>query len=558
MGANNRGWLLLVFFTCFFSVSTAAIVHGVENHLNGLSAKTVSIPFVQNVGQLKDKEACYYGDIFSGRVTVGRHGDLTYTFVRGTSGKATDGVVARPKMLPPAVFRERPVFALDVNPTGMEPSATRVHAFKGNHPSQWRTDIPTFHRIRFEKMWPGVRMDLRATGSSVEKIFTIAPGTDPDKIRLAFDKDVSLALDETGNLAVKSEQAVATFTKPVAFQDHKGVKKPVQVAYRLLASNQYGFALGPYDRSRPLVIDPLLAGTWFGEENGYGWFDETLAGMTRDAAGNIYAVGEQGEDALVLKFSPDLSTLLASATLGGSYPDYGQAIAVDGSGNVLITGGTQSTPALGFPVTPGAYDTTHNGAYGGHDGFVAKFGSDLSTLVACTYLGGDGDKQVQALAVTTTGQPVVAGQTDATDMISQATAYDSSHNGYLDMFVAIFSSDLTLCPASTYVGGTGYDYCHGMALDGSDRVYLAGQTSSSDYPTTQGAQQEAMGAGTTDAVFSRLDTGLRSLQSSTFMGVPWRAMTRARSSCRPAAGPPMPSAPPGQRIFRSPPAAMTR
>ena len=492
-----------------------------DSHFQGESLqflKSVTIPFVKNMGQVKGDDTSFYADIFAGRVEVSPKGDLTYSFpVKQQASSKKNGMnMDMPDLPDVRMICEKLVNGRPVRPLGMDASITKVHFFTGSDPKQWKTCIPSFNRIRLKEVYPGVTLDLSATGSNVEKIFTVNPGADADQILIEIEGSENLAVDKKGFLRVTTHKGSIYFTPPVAFQEHNGSRRPVCVAYRLKGENRYGFEVGDYDDTQPLIIDPLLAATYFGEPYlAHSWFNETMEGMVRDADSNIYVTGSQVGDisnVVVLKFSPDLSTLIASTTLGGCKNDDGQDIALDSSGNVFVTGGAMSTPADGFPVTTGAYDTTHAG------GFIAKLNSDLGSLLACTYIGGSGEKCLGAIEIDSTDRPVVAGDTEASDMPSHLNAYDDTYNGGSDLFVAIYNNNLTQFEAGTYIGGVQYERLHHMALDASNKVYLAGFTNSSDYPVTQGAEQTVYGGGDTEAVFSRLNASLTALEASTFLG----------------------------------------
>jgi hypothetical protein len=221
----------------------------------------------------------------------------------------------------------------------------------------------------------------------------------------------------------------------------------------------YGFSVGRYDTRYPLVIDPLLASTFLG---------------------------------------------------GGEY-DYLSSLVIDGSGNVYVAGYTGSAD---FPTTDGAYDRSHN--TGSHV-FISKLDSSLSVLLASTFLGGGSFDYSEALALDDSGTVYVPGHTESPDFPTTDGAYDRSHNGGSDAFVTKLDPNLSTLVASTFLGGGSYEYLQSLAIDGSGNVYVAGNTSSNDFPTTDGAYDRSHNTGS-HVFISKLDSSLSVLLASTFLG----------------------------------------
>jgi hypothetical protein len=227
----------------------------------------------------------------------------------------------------------------------------------------------------------------------------------------------------------------------------------------------------------------------------------------------------------VTKYSADGSTVVYSSYLGGSLNDEGHGVTVDSSGCVYVTGYTRSDD---FPVTPGAYDSTHNG---GPDVFVTKLSADGSSLVYSTYLGGSdetvhGDNSLD-IAVDHWGNAYVTGRTFSSDFPTTQGAFQTMKNNGTatpDIFVSKFNPAGSRLLYSTYVGGSATDYGYGIAVDRSGSAYVGGWTNSTDFPTTPKAFQTAIGdiiGDTTDAVVFRLIPGRRGprdLLYATYLG----------------------------------------
>ncbi len=225
-------------------------------------------------------------------------------------------------------------------------------------------------------------------------------------------------------------------------------------------------------------------------------------------------------DAFVAKLNSNLTLLLASTYLGGASKDYGVSVCLDAEKNVIVCGDTCSPD---FPVTPDAYDTEFNGGFG--DVFLSKFNSDLSKLLASTYLGGSTDDLVHSSAVDPKGNIYVTGQTESLDFPATPNAYSTSfRNG--DVFVSKFNWNLTELAASTYLGGADDDVGNSIAISPDGKIYVGGYTGSTDFPTTPGAYSVTKGA-FFDAFVVKLSADLTKLLASTFLGGFYRDVARS-------------------------------
>jgi hypothetical protein len=235
--------------------------------------------------------------------------------------------------------------------------------------------------------------------------------------------------------------------------------------------------------------------------------DDYDYGIAVDGSGNAYVTGytistdydvtpgafqtTNGgyEDVFVTKLNATGTALVYSTYIGGSANDYGQAIAVDGSGNAYVTGSTTST---NYDVTPGAFQRTNGG---GGDVFVTKLNATGTALVYSTYIGGSGDERGYAIAVDGSGNAYVTGWTNSTDYDVTPGAFQTTNEGMRDVFVTKLNATGTALVYSTYLGGSGGDEGFGIAVDGSGNAYVTGWTNSTDYDVTPGAFQTTKGGG---------------------------------------------------------------
>ncbi|MGH8161138.1 MAG: SBBP repeat-containing protein, partial [Gammaproteobacteria bacterium] len=406
--------------------------------------------------------------------------------------------------------------------------------------------------------WAGVAYALRAHGANVEQVFTLDRGVNGDAIRMRIAGARSLQL-KNGELIAETGNGPVTFSRPAAYQLVDGSREAVSVAY-VLHGNGYGFRLGTHDPSRPLVVDPLIQATYLG---GTG-FDSAAGAVVAPDSGNVYVAGQTQSsnfpgttggaqpqnagmtDAFVAEFNPGLTTLLQATYLGGSNTDFATAIALGPpgtphAGDVYIIGDTQSTD---FPGTTGgaqpncagsAEDCANNG-----DAFIALLDPTLGTLEQATYLGGTDIDDARALALTPEGSAdpgtlYVGGRTLSGDFPGTAGgAQPVGHAGSYDAFVAVLTPDLTGLTQTTYLGGSDVDEGFALGFDpATNEVYVAGDTSSADFPCTMAggpppAGGNACGAATAgaqesyaggfDAFVAVLNSSLTSLIQSTYLG----------------------------------------
>src|SRR5437899_3068054 len=342
----------------------------------------VSLPFIENLGQT-DNKVKFYANTFAGTVFVTNEG-LTYS-IPDPSNERSSAKETRTYSVIQEDFAGK-----ELKISGVQKSSAGVSYFIGNSKKDWYTDIPTYDTLSLGTLYPGINLDLKAHGKNVEKVFTISPSGDVKDIKVGVSGVQKLKVDDDGKLLLYTEKGTISMTKPLAYQEIQGIKKTVDVSYTV-SGHSYGFELGSYDTSLPLVIDPLIQSTYLG---GSGT-DEGFA-IALDSSGNVYVTGFTestnfpgtaggpqaasggSADAFVSKLTPDLKTLTQSTYLGGSSTDGGSGIALDSLGNVYVTGGTLST---NFPGTAGGAQAASGG---GVDDFVSKLNPDLKTLSQST------------------------------------------------------------------------------------------------------------------------------------------------------------------------------
>jgi hypothetical protein len=410
----------------------------------------------------------------------------------------------------------------------------KVNYLVGRNPANWRVGLSTYGELVYRGLWPGIDLHLRGNHGRLEYELHLRRGADPSRIRFAYRGARGLAVTRGGALAIATPLGVLTDHRPVTYQLAGGRRVPVASSYALRGGNGYGFALGRYDHSRQLVIDPGLEySTYLG-----GSDDESASGGIAVEGGYAYVGGCTASDdfpttpgafqtvhnpggdfpcdAFITKLARDGSGLIYSTYLGGSDTEVGNGIAVEG-GRAYIVGVTLSTD---FPTTPGAYQRVYAGGDEERpdlgDGFVTELSKDGSALVYSTYLGGSSGDLISDVKVEG-GQAYVTGNTDSTDFPTTAGAFQRTNRGDLDVFVSKLARDGSTLAYSTLLGGSDDEESERLAVE-SGSVYVTGLTGSSDFPVTAGAFQTAYAGGDDDAFVTKLARDGSSLEYSTFLG----------------------------------------
>jgi Bacterial Ig-like domain (group 3)/Beta-propeller repeat/Abnormal spindle-like microcephaly-assoc'd, ASPM-SPD-2-Hydin len=399
-----------------------------------------------------------------------------------------------------------------------------VNYFIGNDRSKWRTNVPTYAKVQYQNVYPGVDLVYYGNQGQLEYDFVVAPNADPSVVQLRFNESEKLRINAQGQLLIGREQNAVRFEKPVIYQQIGETKKPVDGAYVLASNNKIGFKLGSYDRSQPLVIDPVLSySTFWGAT-------ASVQGITVDASGNIFFTGNTGPsgfpvtnpyqavsagqtDAFVTKLTSGGTAAAYSTYLGGSAYDSATAIAVDSTGDAYVVGTTAST---NFPVL----NAIQSSNAGGNDAFVTKLDPSGSVLVYSTYLGGSFTDGANGVAVDSTGSAYVTGYTSSNNFPTANALQPVSASGY-DAFVAKIAPAGNSLTYSTYLGGTGNDYGSGIAIDSTGSAYVVGYTFSTNFPTSANAfrsSNRARGNAASNAFVSKINPAGSALTYSTYIG----------------------------------------
>lgn len=492
-----------------------------------LAVDRLSVPFVSNRGQI-DSEVAFYAPRPSGTVFVTKRGEIVYG-LRAKAARRRDTAPENISEQQPRGWSLTESF-LDGNPRARSggTSTARVSSFVGRDPKRWRSNLGVVESVDLGEVWRGIHVELRARGSTVEKVFTLAPEASVAKIRVQLDGARSLRTNSTGELVATTGLGDVVSSRPIAYQTSGTGRIRVEASYHVKGA-AYGFLLGPHDPSLCVTIDPILQASYLGgsgqDYSGGVAINPTTAEVlvtgrttsidfpgTSGGPQKFHAPGQF--DVFVARFDPTLTALRAATYLGGSGNEDSRAITVDpGTGEVYVVGETSSSD---FPGTTGAGQSTFGG---GIDAFIARYDATLTTLLQATYLGGSGwDSAFDVSFHPTSGELVVAGFSASSDFPKVAGGAQPSSGGGDDAIIARVTSSLTQVIQSTYFGGRFTEAAFALAIHPANgEVVIAGRTTSDDLPGTTGGAQPGEGGGN-DAFAARFNAGLTVRLQSTYLG----------------------------------------
>jgi hypothetical protein len=340
------------------------------------------------------------------------------------------------------------------------PTGGKSNFLFGSDPSKWVTDVPNYGAVSFENLYPGI--GVRYYGSShhqLEYDLTLAPGANPSVVEIQLAGIKKLNVSKQGELICETDAGQLRGLPPTIYQIRDGKRVSVSGEYVALSDRSFGFRLNdPPSPELAVTIDPVLT---------------------------------------------------YSTYLGGDQGDNGSGIAVDSSGSAYVTGQTFSAS---FP-TRNPIDASYNS---GGDVFVTKLSPLGDSLVYSTFIGGDSSDAGYGIAVGVSGDAYVTGATLSSNFPAIG-AYDNSYNGNQDIFVAKLSPAGNSLVYSTYLGGSDREYWSRIAVDAAGSAYVAGFTSSTDYPTVN-AYDGIYSGGVSDAFVTKLTPTGSALAYSTFLG----------------------------------------
>ncbi len=406
---------------------------------------------------------------------------------------------------------------------GLDAQPTRIHHLRTGSDGLDRTDVATYARVAIDDLYAGIDAVFYGNAQRLEYDLVIAPGADPSQVRLQVDGITGMDLVDDGDLRLDTGQGAMTLGRPYAYQERDGARERVESRYVLGAANVVEIRVGAYDRSRRLVIDPVVSyATYLG-----GSLTESGTAVAVDANGNAYVTGfttspdfpmlsaydrslgkRNDIDVFVAKLNPQGTGLVYATYLGGPTGiDRGIGIAVDASGNAYVAGMTSGGD---FPVTAGAYQqaTTLGGA------FIAKLAPAGNALVYSTYVSG---ARVASIAVDASGHALVTGNATASftttvDALRRTLPPALTEGGFVLKLNAAGSAP----SYATFLPGNGVNQANAIAVDLQGNTYVAGWTTAADFPAIDAFQPALKGQ--RDGFVVKLDPGGSRIIFSTYLG----------------------------------------
>ncbi len=416
------------------------------------------------------------------------------------------------------------VGAREVTPTPEKQQRASVKRFVAGA----QTATATYGQLAWEEVYPGVDMVVEPITGGLEYRFVLSPGADPARIVIDWPEASAVrVVDDGRGLEIETGVGRMMVSGLRAFSVEKDGNQPVE-AKHVVEGTRVSLAITGWSGATPLVIDPAVTWSSFvggsNQENGHA--------VAVDAAGNMYLTGQTlsadfpttggfqttnggtgyAHDAFVTKITAG-GSIAWSTYLGGSGDEIGWGLALDPAGNVAVVGQTNST---NFPTTTGAYDTTLGGA---RDAFVTKIDA-AGNLLWSTYFGGAtggvGADHAEGVAMDSAGNVFISGSTQSSDLPTTTGAYSTIHRGSDDVFVAKFTSGGALA-WSTFLGGTTDEFAHAAWIDSNGDLLVAGETYSTNFPTTSGLDVTFGGGSGPDAFVTKFNAS-GALLWSTFLG----------------------------------------
>ena len=401
----------------------------------------------------------------------------------------------------------------DVEAKGRNPLPSVSNYLLGKDPSRWIRGVANQSEVVYSNLYSGIDLIFHGNQEQMEHDFRIGAHARPDQVRFALDGARNLRIDSAGNLEVSTDNGTLTFHKPLAYQQSQNGRKPVEVAFVLSGHDSVRFQIGGYDHGRELVIDPVFSFSTYLA----GSTADYPAAVTTDATGNVYVTGytysldfpvqnglettgKGSPNVFVSKLDPTGHTLLYSTYIGGTSRNYGNAIAIDSSGNIIVAGTSSSNDFPHAGSVPSLTCEGNNDCF-----FLVSLKSNGNAFNYSGLIGGiegtdvaSGESGSGILAIDGLGNAYLASVTDDAHFRLTSGTLTSSVPGYpYNSTFVLKTSPLGALVYSTLVPGTepanSIPYVNvfiptGIAVNSNGEVTIAG-TAGPGLPSTAGVVQ---------------------------------------------------------------------
>jgi len=342
-----------------------------------------------------------------------------------------------------------------VKPIGTYDNVHKSNYIHGNNSGYWYTNISNFNQITYNNIYENIDLTFYYSENGVKYDWIIHAGANPDVITEKYDGINTISISNSGELLLFTDHTTLTIDRPYTYQE----TTIIDSSYNIIDNQTISYEIGKYDPSIDLIIDPLIDSTY----------------------------------------------------VGGSQYDYGNEVVVDEDDEIYVVGTTSSS---NFP-RKNALDSSYNG--GDSDIFIFKMTNDCSDIIFSTFIGGDDEDEGFSIAIDDNNDIYITGSTKSSDFPTSDEAYDTSHNGEDDVFVVKISNDGSELQYSTLIGEDNLDVGISIEVDVDGYAYVAGDTGSWEFPTTNNAYDTEHGH-QYDIFLLKLETDGSDLVYSTFIG----------------------------------------
>ena len=458
--------------------------------------------------------------------------------------------------------------------TKVNPTESYYNFFIGNDSAKWASNVKGYTEAVLSNFYDGIDLKLIENEEELKYEFHIQPHVSPSIIKLEFNGQKQIKIDEVGNLVIETELGRLIEKKPYSYQIINGKIKEIKSSF-ILNGKIISFLLSDYDANYQLIIDPLLVFATYSKSttdnfgmtatyahNGEAYSGGTIFGNTYptpdigafDISSNFTVLkGSQGiTDVFISKYSKEGKKMIWTSFIGGGDNTQGtetvHSLIADELDNLYLYGATSSTD---FPIKNG-FQTVHgggksglnfssNGVYHlnqGTDIYVSKLSANGHNLLGSTYVGGSdndgvnynnlnltydslmtnyGDNSRGEIMLDQNGNCIIASSTHSSNFPVK-DAFQPTNNGRQDGVIFKLTSDLSSMIWSSYFGGTSNDVCYSVKVDSSFNIVFAGGTTSVDLTKTSGTWMSSYNGGVTDGFVGKISSDGQKLKHVSYVG----------------------------------------